>query len=169
MSPPDRLDAIDRVILTTLQHDARISNKELAGKAGLSPSACLRRVRALQENGALRGFHAEVDPEALGVGLQAVVSVRLRVHARADFASLRAYLSAQPEVVEVTSLAGEVDLLVRVAVRDVHHLREVTMDRLATREEVRTLDTALVFEHERSPLPCLRVPGVAAGSRGPLG
>ncbi len=156
MSRFDTLDAIDLRILTTLQQEARISNKELAAKAGLSQSACLRRVRSLEDRGAVRGYWADVDPEALGVGLQAMVSIRLRVHARAHFDSLRAALRAQPEVVEITSLGGVDDLLVHVAVRDVHHLRELTMDHLATRDEVRTIETALVFEHERAPLPELR-------------
>lgn len=150
------LDAIDVHLLELLQNNARTTNKELAGKVGLSPSACLRRVRALEASGVLRGYRAEVSPRALGVGLQAMVALRLRVHARKSFDQLRGYLRAQPEVVAVYSLGGADDLLLHVAVRDSDHLRDLTMDRLATRSEIGHMETNLIFEHERaSGLPVL--------------
>ena len=154
----DGLDAIDVQLVTLLQNNARITNKELAGKVGLSPSACLRRVRGLQAAGVLRGFHADVDPRALGIGLQAMVALRLRDHARASFDGLRAHLRGLPEVVATYSLGGADDLLLHVAVRDSDHLRDLTMDHLATRSEVGHMETNLIFEHERATgLPVLRV------------
>ena len=74
-------DRIDREILAHLQHDARISNKVLAARVGLAPSSCLARVRRLEESGAILGYHADVDPRVHGVTLEALVAVRLAVHA----------------------------------------------------------------------------------------
>ena len=75
-------DRIDRAILALLAKNARTTNKELAASIGLSQSACLERVRRLEERGALRGAHADVDPAAFGIGLQAFVSVQLKRHTR---------------------------------------------------------------------------------------
>src|SRR6516225_4302273 len=77
-----RLDEVDREILRALAADARIPNNRLAAQAGVAPSTCLMRVRRLQDAGVIRGFHAEIAPEALGRPLQAIVSVRLQAHAR---------------------------------------------------------------------------------------
>ena len=76
------MDGIDFGILHELQNNARLSNKELAAKVKLAPSSCLERTRRLSAQGVLRGFHADVDPAALGVGLQAMIHVRLARHSR---------------------------------------------------------------------------------------
>jgi len=149
------LDAIDVRLLQLLQEDGRASNKELAAAVGLSQSACLRRVQRLVELGALRSFHATVAPGALGVGLQAMVSVRLKVHAREAFTAIRAHLRTLPEVVAVYSLGGQDDLLLHVAVRDAIHLRNLTIDGLASQPEVAHMHTAVIFDHERMGLPTL--------------
>src|SRR5262245_13609423 len=80
--PKERLDRIDRTIVTVLQKNARTSNKDLAVEVGLAPSTCLERVRALRARGVIRGYHADVDREALGRGLEAIVAVRIRPHSR---------------------------------------------------------------------------------------
>ncbi len=145
------LDRIDFAILDALQHNARLSNKELASKVGLAPSSCLERVRRLVRDGGLRGFHAEVPPEVLGIGMQAMIAVRLRVHARATFESFGDHLRALPEVVAVYQLAGKDDFLAHVAVRDTEHLRELAMDQFTSRPEVEHMETALIFDHHRAP------------------
>ncbi|GJM44591.1 MAG: AsnC family transcriptional regulator [Gemmatimonadota bacterium] len=144
------LDRIDRVILAELQKDARQSNKELAAKAGLAPSSCLERVRQLRAGGVLRGFHADVDPAALGIGIQAIIAVRILQHTRKMNDAFRAHVIALPEVIAAQHLAGENDYLLHVAVRDVQHLRNLTLDELTTREEVGHVETALIFDHHRS-------------------
>jgi len=144
------LDRIDRVILGELQNDARLSNKELAAKAGLAPSSCLERVRRLRETGVLRGFHADVDPAALGIGIEAIIAVRIRQHSRAMNDAFRAHMIERPEVIATQHIAGQNDYMIHVAVRDVEHLRNFTLDELTTREEVEHVETALVFEHRRS-------------------
>lgn len=145
------LDAIDFDILAALQENARITNKELAARVGLSPSACLRRVQALEVCGAIMGAHTRVAPEAMGIGLQAMVSVRLAIHSREAFDAFRAHTDGIPEVIGVYSLSGADDFLLHVAVRDPSHLQEVTLGALAARSEVRHLETALIFEHSTSP------------------
>jgi len=149
------LDRIDRQILVHLQKDARVSNKDLAALVGLAPSTCLGRVQRLVQDGVIRGFHANVDPAAVGVLIQAVVFVQLEVHGAKATENFRDHMLARPEVVELYHVGGVQDLLVHVAVRDTDHLREVVMEDIATRPEVRHIETNLVFEHHRSPIPIL--------------
>lgn len=145
------LDRIDFEIVTALQNNARLSNKELAARIALSPSTCLERVRKLRASGVLRGFHAEVDPARVGIGLQALIAVRLRRHSRALVEGFRAYVLGLPEVAAVYHVAGATDFLVHVGVRDADHLRTVAMDALTTRREVAHVETSLIFEHTRVP------------------
>ena len=144
------LDRTDAAILDRLQKNARLSNKELAAAVGVAPSTCLERVRRLRDGGVLRGYHAEVDPAAVGVGLQALVAVRLGQHVRADVEAFQAHALGLPEVVQVFHVTGENDFLVHVAVRDAEHLRELALTAFAGRSEVAHLETALLFAHERT-------------------
>lgn len=148
-SPTRPLDELDRKLLAALQQDARRSNKELAARVGLAPSTTLARVRRLERDGVLRGAHAEVDPEALGIGLQAMVIVRLQAHSRDTVRAFHAMLRELPEVVSTWYVGGVDDFLVHVAVRDTRHLHDLLMDRITNREEVATVRTELVFEHAR--------------------
>lgn len=143
------LDRIDFAILRLLRNDGRISNKELAAKVGLAPSSCFERVKRLGESGILRGFHADVDLRALGMGLQAMIAVRLTQHSREIVESFRAHVLALPETVALYHLAGADDFLVHVAVRDADHLRDLALDAFTRRSEVARLETSLVFEHAR--------------------
>lgn len=149
--PATALDRTDHAIVAELQHNARLSNKELAARVGLSPSSCLARVRRLQGAGVLRGFHAEVEPAALGLTLQALVSVQLRRHAREAFASFRAHLLSLPAVVAVYQLSGSHDFLVHVAVRDTQHLSDLLDVGFAEHPDLGHMSTALVFECVRTP------------------
>ena len=158
----DDLDRTDFEILAQLQKNARLSNKELAARVGLAPSSCLERVRRLVERRVLQGFHAEVDPLALGIEIEAMIAVRLVRHSRKDVDQFRAHVLSLPETVAVYHLAGENDFLVHVAVRDTPHLRELVLDSFTTRSEVAHLETALVFGHTRGAvLPAYRSPDSA--------
>jgi len=145
------MDRIDNAILAALQNDGRMSNKELAAVIGLAPSSCLERVRRLQDRGVITGFHAEVDPASVGIGIQAFVSVRLAQHSRAVVDTFRDHIVSLPEVVSVYHVAGQEDFVVHVAVRDAEHLRNLTLDAFTTRAEVARLHTALVYEHISEP------------------
>jgi DNA-binding Lrp family transcriptional regulator len=143
------LDRIDSLIVRALANNARLSNKELAARVDLAPSSCLERVRRLVARGVLRGFHADVDPGALGFSMEAMVSVQLRQHTRENYRRLRDYLLEIPEVLAVYHMSGATDFLVHVVARDAQHLRDLATDRFITREEVGRIETALVFEHVR--------------------
>ena len=147
------LDRIDREILVALTNNARLSNKELAAKVGLAPSSALERFRRLTRSGCLRGFHADVDPRAFGLGLEAMISVRLKQHSRDQFETFRLYVQTLPEVVAAYHMAGGNDFLVHVRTRDADHLRDFAIDAFTTRPEVGHLETALVFEHLRGGAP----------------
>ena len=148
---PPVLDEVDRVILRELERDGRISNKDLATIAGVAPSTCHARVRLLRETGVLRGFHAQVDPEAVGRGLQAMIAVRLQAAARSRLSEVAHRLAQRPEVRDVYLLAGVDDVLVHVAVRDSPELRRFVLEHLSTRPEVAHTQTSLVFEHVHAP------------------
>ena len=143
------LDRIDHEILVALQENARLSNKELAGRVGLAPSSCLERVRRLIRDEVIRGFHAEVDPKALGIALEALVFVRVARHQRELMEGLWAHLTALPEVRDLYYVAGSHDLVVHVAVADVEHLRTLVSDQISTRAELGQLETSLIFKHRR--------------------
>lgn len=140
------LDRIDFVIIEHLQNDARLSNKELAAAVGLAPSSCLARVQHLRAGGVIKGAHAEVDPDALGVGLQALIAVQLRQHSRAQVKAFWKHVMGLPEVLSAFHVAGTHDFQVHVAVRDAHHLRDLALDAFTTRPEVAHIQTSLIFE-----------------------
>ncbi len=151
-----KIDKTDLALLALLQKDAGLSNKELARKVGLAPSSCLERVRKLRRAGVLRGVHAEVDPRALGIGLQALVAVRLVRHSEREVCAYRDLLLARPEVVGFFHLSGAVDFLVHVAVRDVEHLRALGAEAFTSHKLVAHVETSLIFDHRRSHvLPAL--------------
>lgn len=155
--PGPRLDRTDAAILTLLQNRARLSNKELAAAVGVAPSTCLERVRRLEAAGVLRAYRAEVDPPAVGVGLEALVAVRLRQHARPLVEAFEAHALALPEVVQLFHTAGANDFLVHVAVRDAEHLRDLALSAFTERPEVARIETALLFAHRRSTMPLYAV------------
>ncbi len=146
------LDRIDCDLLTLLQKDARLSNKELAAAVGLAPSSCLARVQRLRSEGVLKGAHAEVDPAAMGVGLQALIAVQLRQHSRAQVKAFWKHALGLPEVLSVFHVAGTHDFQVHVAVRDAHHLRDLALDAFTTRTEVAHIQTSLIFEWAKSAM-----------------
>src|SRR3970282_1221833 len=133
---PRPLDRTDRRILAALTNNARLSNKELAARIRLAPWSCHERVRRLTRSGALRGFHADVDPSALGFGIEAMIAVRLRTHTRENYERFRAYLLTVPEVVGAFHTSGEDDFLVHLLARDAHHTRDLAIDKILTGDEV---------------------------------
>lgn len=145
------LDRIDGEILRQLQKNGRLPNKELAERVGLAPSTCLVRVRRLQEDGVFRGFHAELEPHAVGVGVQAMVAVTLSRHARTEVESFRSHALSLPEVIAYFHVTGEADFLLHVAVRDLDHLRELALSAFTTRGEVARIETSVIYEHTAKP------------------
>ena len=148
--PKTMLDAIDIQLVRELRKNARISNKALAATVGLAPSTCLERVRRLRLARVLTGYHADLDPDAIGIGLQAMVAVRLARHARAEVEAFQRHLESMSEVVTMFHVAGANDYLVHVAVRDTRHLRELALSAFTDRPEVDHIETQLIFQHSRN-------------------
>jgi DNA-binding Lrp family transcriptional regulator len=142
-----RLDALDRAILRILATDARIPNKTLAERVGVAQSTCLARVRSLRERQVIRGFHADIDPRALGHDLQAMVAVRLRPHARAELTQFAAMMRVQPEVLDVYFVAGANDYLLHVATASTDELRWFIAEQVNRNPNVAHTETSLIFEH----------------------
>jgi DNA-binding Lrp family transcriptional regulator len=147
------LDEIDRAILAVLAADARVSNKDLAGRVGVAQSTCLARMRALLRDGVIRGFHADIDPRAVGHDLQAMIAVRLQPDARNAINESIAALSRRPEVLEVYFVAGANDFLVHVATASTDELRRFVGDVLNRDPAVAGTETNLIFEHIRAGGP----------------
>jgi DNA-binding Lrp family transcriptional regulator len=145
------LDALDRAMLDILGDDARITNQRLAERIGVAPSTALARMRSLRARGVIQGFHTEVDLAALGRPLQAMIAVRLAVHAREQIDAFTQAVRALPGVLMVFHLTGVTDYLVWVAAADPQDLREFVVDHLATHPSVAHAETSLIYEHRRGP------------------
>lgn len=147
------LDDVDRRILTILHADARIANSALADAVGIAPSTCHGRVRRLQEIGVIRGFHADIDPAAIGLPMQAMVSVSLQSGARGKIRTFVQQIRRRPQVIDVYFLAGADDFLIHVAARDTDDLRSFVVDNLNADADVAGTQTSLIFEHLRGASP----------------
>jgi DNA-binding Lrp family transcriptional regulator len=149
-----RLDAIDRKILEAVQADGRISNVDLAARIHLSAPQCFRRVRSLEERGVIRGYRAEVAPEAIGLAVTAFVSVSIG----ADFGRVReieAEIRAFPQILECYSVSGEDDYLLKVVAHDLKALSNFLTDRLMQVPGIDDVRSMIALEEIKptSPLP----------------
>ena len=144
---PLELDDIDLELLKALSTNGRISNADLAQQVGIAPSTCLGRVRRLVESGAIVSFQAEVAPAAIGLELQALISVTLRAGARANLASFMQAMREHPQVVQVFFLGGQEDFIVHVAVRNSDEVREFVLEQLSNNASVANTRTNIVFDH----------------------
>lgn len=118
MTAAPALDRIDRRILANLQAEARLTNQALAERVALSPSACLARVRRLEQAGIIQGYHARLDPFTLDVGLVLFAEVALKGHSVEELARFDAALAELPQVVEASHVSGAYDYLLKVVVAD---------------------------------------------------
>jgi len=150
---PADIDDVDRRILAALHADARIPNSALADAVGIAPSTCHGRVRRLQELGVIRGFYADIDPAAIGLPLQAMVSVTLRSSARGKIRHFVQQIRWRPQVIDVYFLAGADDFIIHVAARDTDDLRSFVVDNLNADSDVAGTQTSLIFEHLRGASP----------------
>jgi DNA-binding Lrp family transcriptional regulator len=144
------LDRIDSALVRELANDARLSNKELAARVGVAASTCLERVRALRARGVITGYHADVDPAAVGKPVQAMIAVRVRRHSRELVDGFRDHAIALPETISITNVSGADDFLIHVAVESTDALRALLLDRIASRPEVVHTETHLVFDFRRA-------------------
>ena len=125
MSGSFHLDRIDRRILVALQAEGRLSNERLSERVALSPSACLARVRRLEREGVIQGYHARLDPFRIEIGLVLFAEVSLKAHAAEDLARFDAAIGTMAEVVEASHVSGAYDYLLKVVVADLDRWGEI--------------------------------------------
>lgn len=143
------LDAIDRSILEILQADGRITNQELASRIGLSPRACLDRVRKLERSGLIAGYMAVLDPRQIGAPMTIVVEVTLKDQTQATHHRFEQRMRQADEVVECFLVSGPCDYVLRLACRDLDHYRDLTnawtddptlgVEKLSSKPELQTI------------------------------
>ena len=125
------LDRYDRQILEVLQANGRINNQDLADRIGLSPSPCLRRVRALEDAGLITGYYAQLDARKLGLTLMALVHISMDVHTPERFANFEGSIAVLPEVLECLLITGQdADYQLKVAVRDMDHYQTLLLEKI---------------------------------------
>jgi Lrp/AsnC family leucine-responsive transcriptional regulator len=154
------IDRYDRQILELLQQDGRINNQDLADRIGLSPSPCLRRVRALEESGMIVGYRAVLDAKRLGLTLMALISISMDVHTPERFANFELNVGLLPEVLECLLITGQnADYQLKVAVRDMDHYQELLLNKLTRIEGVTGVHSSFVL---RKVLSTTALPVAAA-------
>jgi Lrp/AsnC family leucine-responsive transcriptional regulator len=159
------LDRYDRRILEVLQEEARISNQELAERIGLSPSPCLRRVKALEEGGVLTGYRAQVDGRKLGLTLMALIYISMDRHTPERFANFEARVNELPEVLECLLITGQdADYQLKVVVRDMDAYQELLLNKITRIQGVTGVHSSFVLRKvvDKTTLPV----GKAGGSKG---
>ena len=149
--PQITLDAADVRILRALQDDARLTNADLASKVGLSASPCWRRVRRLEERGAIRGYQAVIDRKVVGLGVLAFVRVQIDRHSDEDARRFEAEVATLPEVVACYSIAGEADFLLQVVADDLDTYAEFAMTVIRRLPGIKEMNTSFVLK-EIKPL-----------------
>ena len=149
------LNRTDRRLLEILQRDGHLTNQELAERVSLSPSACLRRVRALEESGVIRRYVAIIDPRKVGLPLTAFVNVKLEKRGRMPTDAFARAVKDWPEVLGCHSLTGDMDYLLRVQVGDLEHFSRFVMDSLLKHPGVIDVKSSFVLEEvkETTALP----------------
>jgi DNA-binding Lrp family transcriptional regulator len=143
-------DRIDRQILAHLQDDGRMTNVDLADRVGLTAPPCLRRVRALEEAGVIRGYHAELDPASLGFPITVFAMVSLRSQAEHDLAAFEAHVADIAEVRECHMLNGEIDFILKIVASDLKGFQEILTTKLTPAPNVASVKTSLTIRTAKS-------------------
>src|SRR5437867_2811740 len=138
------LDSIDLKILQEIQADGRMTNIELARRVGISPPPCLRRVRALELAGLIRGYHADLAQEALGFGITVFAQIGLASQAETDLKAFENLVATWPEVREAHMLAGETDFLLKIVAPDWDSYQRFLSRNLTAAPNVAHVKSALV-------------------------
>ena len=141
-----RLDGYDRRILDVLQREGRISNQELADRIGLSPSPCLRRVRALEESGVITGYRAVVDARRLGLTLMALIHISMDRHTPERFANFEQRVAELPEILECLLITGQdADYQLKAVVSDMEAYQALLLNKITRIEGVSGVHSSFVL------------------------
>ena len=139
------LDRIDRRLLCELQNEGRITNVELAQRVGLTAPPCLRRVRALEDEGVIRGYHADLDASKLGYAITVFALVSLRSQAEDALRQFEEHMRGLPEVRECHMLNGEIDFILKIVSRDLQSFQEFLTSKLTPAPNVASVKTSLTI------------------------
>ncbi len=139
------LDEIDLKILKRLQEDGRITNVELANSVGLTAPPCLRRMRALEEEGVINSYHAAIDPAKMGYTITVFAMVSLKSQAEADLQAFEEHVQKLPEVRECHMLNGEIDFILKVVARDLQQFQSFLTSQLTAAPNVASVKTSLTI------------------------
>ena len=139
------LDQIDRQLLATLQDEGRVTNVELATRVGLTAPPCLRRVRALEDSGVIKGYHAELDGARLGFAITVFAMVSLKSQAEEALRQFEDHMRALPEVRECHMLNGEIDFILKIVSKDLQSFQEFLTSKLTPAPNVASVKTSLTI------------------------
>ena len=151
-----QLDNFDKQILTLLQSNARLSNQDLADQIGLSPSACLRRFKALEESGLITGYRALVDAKQLGLDLTALLHISMDKHTKERFSEFEGVVSKIPNVLECLLLTGQTaDYQLKVVVKDLEAYQDLLLNHITQIKGVTGVHTSFVLRKviDKTALP----------------
>lgn len=151
-----QLDRYDRQILEVLQVDGRISNQDLADRISLSPSSCLRRLRALEESGLITGYRALLDARRLGLSLMALIHISMDRHTPERFAHFESVVAESPEVLECLLITGQdADYQLKVVVADMDGYQELLLNRITRIPGVTGVHSSFVLRRviDKTALP----------------
>ena len=151
------LDRIDRQILALLQADGRMTNVDLADRVGLTAPPCLRRVRALEEAGAIQGYHAELDAAILGYPITVFAMVSLKSQAERDLAAFESHVATIPEIRECHMLNGEIDFILKIVASDLRAFQDILTTHLTPAPNVASVKTSLTIRTSKHQ------PGIPVG------
>ena len=144
------LDEIDRRLLAELQAEGRVTNVELAQRVGLTAPPCLRRVRALEQQGVIQGYHAELDPAKLGFAITVFAMVSLKSQAEEDLRAFEDHVKGLPEVRECHMLNGEIDFILKIVSRDLQSFQEFLTSKLTPAPNVASVKTSLTIRTSKN-------------------
>lgn len=152
------LDSIDRQILALLQDDGRMTNVDLAERVGLTAPPCLRRVRALEQAGVIRGYHADCDAGRLGFPITVFAMVSLRSQAERDLAAFEEHVAAIPEIRECHMLNGEIDFILKIVAPDLETFQRILTTHLTPAPNVASVKSSLTIRTAKA-MPGVPIPG----------
>lgn len=151
------LDQIDRKLLAELQDEGRVTNVDLAARVGLTAPPCLRRVRALEDEGVIRGYHADLDSSQLGFAIMVFAMVSLRSQAEEDLRAFEEHIGTLAEVRECHMLNGEIDFILKIVSKDLQSFQEFLTSKLTPAPNVASVKTSLTIRTAK------QIPGVPLG------
>ncbi|NIJ50848.1 Lrp/AsnC family transcriptional regulator [Dyadobacter arcticus] len=157
MSAIIKLDQIDRKVLEILQTNAKITNAQLSKEIGLSPAPTLERVKKLEQSGIIKSYHAQLEPEKVGLGVSTFVQISLVGHRKAVTESFVEKIQAIPEVIECHHITGTGDFLLRVISKDISTYQKLMLEKINEIEEVASTQTMVILstfkESKVMPIP----------------